>query len=90
MTMIGDYSRYIKIYLLAKKSDVPERINKYLSYVKTKFQKSVKRIRSDRGGEYVNEEVRNFMKSEGIQHELTAPYTPQQNGRAKRTNRYLV
>ena len=30
------------------------------------------------------------MKSEDIQYELTAPYTPQQNGRAERKNRYLV
>ena len=90
MTMINDYSRYTKIYLLPKKSDVSERIHKYVGYVKTKFQKSVKRIRSDRGGEYVNEEMQIFMKSEGIQYELTAPYTPQQNGRGERKNRYLV
>ena len=51
MTMINDYSRYTKIYQLAKKSDVSEKIHEYVSYVKTKFQKSVKRIRSDRGGE---------------------------------------
>ena len=30
------------------------------------------------------------MKSEGIQYELTASYSPLQNGRAERENHYLV
>lgn len=47
-------------------------------------------IRSDRGGEYTRDELRNFFGSEGIQLQLTTPYTPQQNGRAERKNRYLI
>nr|GEX54824.1 zinc finger, CCHC-type [Tanacetum cinerariifolium] len=41
---------------------------------------------ADRGGEYYDPV---FFQSVGIIHETTAPYTPQQNGVAKRKNRAL-
>src|SRR6218665_3477407 len=52
--------------------------------------KHPKKIRSDRGGEYTEERLQTFLKDEGIQAELTTPYTPQQNGYAERNNRSLV
>ncbi len=42
--------------------------------------KKVKAVRSDRGGEYINVELKKFFASNGIRHETTAPYTPQQKG----------
>jgi hypothetical protein len=58
--------------------------------VQTKFKRTPKVIRSDRGGEYVNEQLKIFFKSEGITSQFTVPFTPQQNGVAERKNRYLV
>jgi hypothetical protein len=49
----------------------------------------VKRIRSDNGGEYTGKAVKDFLAKRGIIQELTAPYTPQQNGMAERKNRTL-
>ncbi|KAM2296216.1 hypothetical protein ACFX1S_035911 [Malus domestica] len=46
--------------------------------------------RSDNGGEYVNSELRAFLDHHGIVHQTTCPYTPQQNGVAKRKNRQLL
>lgn len=31
-----------------------------------------------------------FCKEAGIEHQLTAPYTPQQNGVGKRRNKYIM
>ena len=90
MTMIDDHSKFTKVYLLKNKSEVPNKIKEYVKYVQTKFRITPKKIRSDRGGEYTGEELKNFFKAEGIQMELTTPYTPQQNGCAERKNRYLV
>jgi transposase InsO family protein len=90
MTMIDDYSRYTVLYLLKNKSEVPDRIKEYVRLVQTKFKKSPNVIRSDRGGEYVNENLTKFFKKEGITPQFTVPYTPQQNGVAERKNRYLV
>jgi hypothetical protein len=47
-------------------------------------------LRSDNGGEYLSTEMATFLKDAGIQHELTVPYTPQQNGVSERMNRTLV
>lgn len=61
-----------------------------MASVKNKFNQKPKVIRSDRGGEYMSERLLSFLKSEGIQTEHTAPYTPEQNGVAERKNRSLI
>nr|GEY30121.1 retrovirus-related Pol polyprotein from transposon TNT 1-94 [Tanacetum cinerariifolium] len=46
--------------------------------------------RTDRGGEFISKEFAAFCDEEGIKRELTAPYTPEQNGVAERKNRTIV
>ena len=50
----------------------------------------LKVLRSDNGGEYTSGEFVEYLRSEGIRHELTVPKSPQQNGVAERLNRTLV
>ncbi|XP_026825693.1 uncharacterized protein LOC113562008 [Ooceraea biroi] len=50
----------------------------------------IKALRTDNGKEYVNQVFANFMKSEGIRHQTTIAYNPQQNGLAERMNRTIV
>ena len=71
MTVIDDYSRYTMVYLLKNKAEVMPRLKEYVKYVQTKFGRTAKKIRSDRGGEYTSDNLRNFLKGEGIQMELT-------------------
>ena len=47
------------------------------------------KLRSDNVGEYVNKNFTNLCTEQGIQQQHTVPYTPQQNGVAKRKNRTL-
>ncbi|GJP61921.1 hypothetical protein CLOP_g19035, partial [Closterium sp. NIES-67] len=46
-------------------------------------------IRSDNGGEFIGADFEGELKRKGIQHQLTVPYNPQQNGVAERFNRTL-
>jgi len=78
------------VYLLKNKSKAASKIRDYVESAETKFQKTSKKIRSDRGGEYTGSELKNFLKSKGIQSELTCQHTPEQNGCAERKNRYLT
>ena len=52
--------------------------------------KSIKTLRSDRSGEYLLGEFRSYLSEAGIQSQLSAPGTPQQNGAAERRNRTLM
>jgi transposase InsO family protein len=55
-----------------------------------KFELKVKKIRSDNGSEFKNLQVEEYLEEEGIKHEFSAPYTPQQNGVVERKNRTLI
>ena len=46
--------------------------------------------RSDGGGEFTSREFNRFCEEEGINRQVTLPYSPQQNGAAERMNRTLV
>jgi transposase InsO family protein len=50
----------------------------------------VKKKRSDNGSEFKNLQVGEYLEEEGIKHEFSAPYTPQQNGVVERKNRTLI
>ncbi|CAA7049696.1 unnamed protein product [Microthlaspi erraticum] len=50
---------------------------------------SLKRIRSDHGGEFQNEVMTKFCNEQGIAHQFSAPRTPQMNGVVERKNRTL-
>ena len=47
-------------------------------------------LNSDRGNEFLNEELNSFLHLNGIQQETSAPYTPHQNGNAERFNRTTI
>ncbi|GJU75663.1 retrotransposon protein, putative, ty1-copia subclass [Tanacetum coccineum] len=47
---------------------------------------TIKALRSDRGGEYISQEFKNFLKACGIVQQLTPPYTPQHNDVSERRN----
>jgi transposase InsO family protein len=50
----------------------------------------IKKIRSDNGTEFKNSKIEGFLEDEGIKHEFSSPYTPQQNGVVERKNRTLL
>ncbi|CAI7828383.1 unnamed protein product [Closterium sp. NIES-53] len=54
------------------------------------MKKSVLMLHSDRGGEFLGKEFTDFVDGKGIVHDLTCPYTPQQNGMAEREMRMVV
>lgn len=90
LTIIDNYSRFTKIYLLERKDQVYEYIKDFIEIVKTQFSKKPKIIRSDRGKEYVNNQLQDYLRREGIKSQFTATYSPQQNGVAERKKRSLI
>ena len=87
ITFIDDYSRYCYVYLLKHKDEALEKFIMFKNEAETQTSKVLKRLRSDRGGEYTSNLFNEFCASNGIVHEVTPPYTPESNGVAERKNR---
>ena len=61
-----------------------------MSLVENQLDRKIKVLRTDRGGEYQSTSFKELCDEKGIVHQLTMPYTPQQNGVAERRNRTLM
>jgi hypothetical protein len=83
-------SSYRYVYFIKHKSDVINYFKEFDAIVKNKFGHHVRILHTDNGTEYVNGEFKEYMKKYGIEHECSAPYTPEQNGRAERELRTIV
>lgn len=90
VTFVDDRSRYVWLYVLKNKSEVFSKFREWKSMVERSTGRKLKTLRSDNGGEYTSGEFAEYLKAEGIRHELTVPKSPQQNGVAERINRTLV
>jgi len=52
--------------------------------------RKLRTIRSDNGDEYIAKAVKNFVEDEGINHQWSSAYVPEQNGHAEREMRTIV
>ncbi|KAK4397926.1 hypothetical protein Sango_1268100 [Sesamum angolense] len=87
MARIADFLRKIK-RMFQSKDEALEAFKLYKNEVENQLSKTIKAIRSDRGGEY-GTPFEEFCSEFGIIHQTTAPYSPQSNDIAERKNRTL-
>ncbi|GKD01821.1 retrotransposon protein, putative, ty1-copia subclass [Tanacetum coccineum] len=90
VTFTDDFSRYGYVYLLKHKHEVFETFKVFQKEVENQLGKTIKSLRSDRGGEYMSQVFLDHLKEHGIVAHLTPPYTPQINGVSKRRNQKLL
>jgi hypothetical protein len=77
-------------YSFCKKNQIQETLKGFLRQAQNEFRLRIKKIRSDNGTEFKNSQIEGFLEEEGIKHEFSSPYTPQQNGVVERKNRTLL
>ena len=87
---IDDYSRYGYLYLMRYKSEALEMFKEFRNEVEKQLGRSIKSLRSDRGGDYLSEAFLDYLKDNGILSQWTPPYMPQHNGVAEKRNRTLL
>ena len=80
ITFIDDLSRKIWVQFLAEKSEAFISFKNFKVLVEKETGESVCCLRTDRGGEFNFAEFNVFCTTNGISRQLTAVYTPQQNG----------
>ncbi|KAL0456200.1 UNVERIFIED_CONTAM: Retrovirus-related Pol polyprotein from transposon TNT 1-94 [Sesamum latifolium] len=78
------------VYFMREKSEVFKIFKKLKNLVENQSGRRIKVVRSDREKEYNNSEFNKFCKEEGIDHQTTVSYNPQQNGVSERKNRTIM
>jgi len=63
---------------------------KFKTLVEKEVGSLVECLRTDRGGEFTSKEFNEYCSMNEIKRQLTAAYTPQQNGVAERKNRTIM
>jgi transposase InsO family protein len=76
--------------LFAGKITNPRDVKEILEMAQNEFGLRIRKIRSDNGTEFKNSQIEGFLEEEGIKHEFSSPYTPQQNNVVERNNRTLL
>jgi hypothetical protein len=87
---IDDYSRKTWIYFLIAKDEVFNKFQEFKALVENLYERKIKVLRYDNGGEYTSKELKDVCQEAGIKRELTTTYNPQQNEVAERKNRSII
>jgi transposase InsO family protein len=78
LVIVDDFSCFAWVFFLQDKSKTQGTLKRFLRRDQNEFELKVKNIRSDNGFEFKNIQVEEYLEEEGIKHEFSAPYTPQQ------------
>lgn len=90
LLFVDDYSKMTFIYFLKHKNEVFQRFKDFKAMVENQQNRKIKILRTDNGGEFCNVVMDNFLANEGIIHQRTTAYAPEQNGVSERANRTVV
>jgi len=87
-TAVDDYSRFLvaEIYQRANAKNTLE----FLEFLLDAYSVPIQRIQTDRGGEFMAEEVQNWLKSHTIKYRPNKPGSPHLNGKVERVQRTML
>ncbi|CAI7786228.1 unnamed protein product [Closterium sp. NIES-53] len=90
LIIVDDHTHAVWVYPLKTKGEVAAAVLKeWMLRAQRESGHKVKVIRTDNGEEFIGTDFEAVLKKKGMQHQLTVPYNPQQNGVAERFNRTL-
>ena len=90
VTFTDNYLHFTKLTPLRTKDQMLDAYTSFASWAHTQHSVQVKRLQSDRGGEYTSDAFSKFLAREGTERCLTTHNTPQHNGVAESLNRHLM
>ena len=82
---IDDFTRYTWLYPLKLKSDAFQAFIDFQHRIERQFNQTIVNFQSDWGGEF--QALSKHLKGHGINHRISCPHTPAQNGIAERKHR---
>lgn len=88
LVIVDHFTRYTWFYPLKQKSQVKETFIAFTALDENHFQRKIRTLYSDNGGEFVA--LRQFLITKGITHLTTPPHTPEHNGISERKHQHIV
>jgi Integrase core domain len=89
LLLVDDAMRYVTVFFLKGKNEAVQHVKNYLTHFHVRGI-STHALRIDRRTEFVNKEMTEWCHAKGMDIEMTALYSPSQNGVAERMNCTLV
>ncbi|GJR59823.1 retrotransposon protein, putative, ty1-copia subclass [Tanacetum coccineum] len=90
LSIVDDYSRRVWVHFLRHKNEAFSKFKEWKQLVENQTGRKLKKLRTDNGLEFCNQEFNNLYKESEIARHLTVAGTPQQNGLAERMNKTLL
>jgi hypothetical protein len=90
LLLVDDMSRYMWLVLLPSKDHATAAIKNFQASVEVETLRKLKTLRTDCGGEFTSIDFGRYCAERGVQRQLTAPYSPQQNGVVERRNQSII
>jgi transposase InsO family protein len=90
LLLVDDMSRFTWLVLLATKDEAFGMITAFKARVEAEVGKKIGILHTDRDGEFTASGFTEYCSDHSVQRHLTAPYTPEQNGIAKRRNQSVL
>lgn len=87
---VDDFTRFTWIYTLHVKSEVFSTFLSFKAYVETQFATPLQILRIDNGTKFVTKQMDAYLTQHGVIHQLSCPYTPEQNGIAERKHQHIT
>ena len=86
LVMVDDYNRYTWVIFLKSKNETFPEFARLMRKIQNQKEVVIKIIRTDNGTEFRKSHFEEYCDSLGIDHNFSAPRTPQQNGVVERKN----
>lgn len=90
LILTDEASNYRTIYAIKTKDQVVEKLETYFSTIECQSGRRAQSLWSDCGSEFINQRVHTLLAIEHVTLYTSSPRTPQQNGRAERSNRTII
>ena len=90
LSIIDEFSKRVAVYPMQTKANVFRIFVEHIKKAKQSLDTKVVAIKTDNGTEFVNNKFYTFCRANGIKHNLTNYYSPEQNGSCKRFNQTIM
>lgn len=87
---VDDFSRFSWLYPLHNKGDFYSVFKSFKNLVENQFNAKIKEFQSDGGGEFIGQNMKQYLSENGIHNRISCPYTREQNGVAERKHIHFL